>query len=67
MQGVFLIGAAFACVCGLVAWFLIPDRDRDLESEDAKFRAYLAEHGFETDFGETIEQEIKNSAFKVEQ
>ena len=35
-QGVFLIGAAFAIVGGLIAWFLIPDKERDLESEDAR-------------------------------
>lgn len=37
-QGVFLIGAAFAAVGGIIAWTLVPDRERDLESEDAKFR-----------------------------
>ncbi|KAF2162655.1 hypothetical protein M409DRAFT_68955 [Zasmidium cellare ATCC 36951] len=65
VQAVFLIGAAFAAVGGIIAYTLIPNRERDLEDEDAKFRAYLAEHGFETDFGESIEKEIKTTGFKV--
>ncbi|KAK4494763.1 hypothetical protein PRZ48_014119 [Zasmidium cellare] len=65
VQAVFLIGAAFAAVGGIIAYTLIPNRERDLEDEDAKFRAYLAEHGFSTDFGESIEKEIKTTGFKV--
>tara|TARA_R110002060_G_scaffold57930_1_gene68071 strand:+ start:472 stop:930 length:459 start_codon:yes stop_codon:yes gene_type:complete len=49
-QGVFLIGSAFAVVGGLIAWFLIPDKERDLESEDARFRLYLEEKGYDTSF-----------------
>ncbi|KAG4438161.1 hypothetical protein IFR05_006372 [Cadophora sp. M221] len=49
-QGVFLIGSAFAVVGGLIAWFLIPDKERDLESEDVRFRMYLGERGFDTSF-----------------
>ena len=60
-----MIGAAFAAVGAIIAYTLIPNRDRELESEDAKFRAYLAEHGFSTEFGETLEQELKSTAFKV--
>lgn len=65
VRALFLIGGAFAAVGGLIAWFLIPDRERDLESEDARFRAYLAEHGYENDFGETVEQSLKSTAFKI--
>ena len=65
VQAVFLIGAAFAATGGIIAYTLIPDRERDLESEDARFRAYLEEHGFSSEFGETLDQEIKGSAFKV--
>jgi MFS family permease len=65
VQGVFLIGAAFAAVGGLIAWFLIPDRERDLEGEDARFRAYLAEHGYDTEFGESLQKNLKSTAFKV--
>ncbi|OBT88790.1 hypothetical protein VE02_03123 [Pseudogymnoascus sp. 03VT05] len=46
--GVFLIGAAFAIVGDLIAWFFIPDKERDLEAEDARFKAYLEENGFDT-------------------
>lgn len=51
VQGVFLIGAAFALVGGLIAWFLIPDKDRDLESEDYLFREYLSQNGYKGVFG----------------
>lgn len=61
----FLIGAAFAAVGGIIAWTLIPDRDRDLESEDVKFRAYLEEHGYSADFGESLVAEIKTTSFKA--
>ena len=64
VQGVFLIGAAFAAVGGIIAWTLIPDRERDLETEDARFRAYLQEHGYSADFGESLEKEIKTTTFK---
>jgi MFS family permease len=63
-QGVFLIGAAFATVGGLVAWFLIPDRDKALENEDIEFRRYLEAHGYEGIFGESLEQEIRTTSFK---
>lgn len=65
IQGVFLIGAAFASTGGLIAWFLIPDRERDLESEDARFRAYLQEHGFDTEFGESLETSLKTTTIKI--
>ncbi|KAJ4249811.1 hypothetical protein NW762_012154 [Fusarium torreyae] len=55
IQAVFLIGAAFAAVGGLVAWFLIPDKDKDLESEDAQFRAYLEQNGYKGSFGDFLE------------
>lgn len=49
-QAVFLIGAGFAAVGGIISWTLIPDKEKDLESEDVRFRAYLEEHGYETTF-----------------
>ncbi|KAM0269815.1 hypothetical protein ACHAPA_004025, partial [Fusarium lateritium] len=52
IQAVFLIGAAFATVGGLVAWFLIPHKDKELESEDAQFRLYLEQNGYKGSFGE---------------
>ncbi|KAK4574542.1 hypothetical protein LTR86_001383 [Recurvomyces mirabilis] len=65
VQAVFLIGAAFAAVGGIIAWTLIPNRERDLEGEDARFRAYLAEHGYTTDFGDSLEKELKTTSFKA--
>ncbi|KAJ5351022.1 hypothetical protein N7541_008749 [Penicillium brevicompactum] len=54
-QAVFLIGAAFTVVGGVIAWFLIPDMSRELESEDAKFKTYLAENGYDVSmYGEAL-------------
>ena len=53
-------------VGGIISWFLIPDKERDLESEDARFRAYLEEKGYDTsDFGESLMDEIKTTNFKI--
>ncbi|TWU72071.1 hypothetical protein ED733_003522 [Metarhizium rileyi] len=52
VQGVFLIGAAFAMTGAAISWFLIPDKDRDLENEDALFREYLAQQGYAGVFGD---------------
>lgn len=60
----FLIGAAFALAGGLVAWFLIPDRDDALETEDEAFRRYLFDHGFTGDFGDSLEDELKTTTYK---
>ncbi|KAM0485494.1 hypothetical protein ACHAPX_001481 [Trichoderma viride] len=65
VQGVFLIGAAFAMVGYLITWFLIPDKEKDLESEDARFRAYLEENGYKGTFGESMDAEIKSTAFHI--
>jgi hypothetical protein len=62
---VFLIGAAFALVGGIIAWIFIPDKEKDLESEDARFRAYLAEHGYTGIFGDSLEDEIKTTSYKI--
>jgi MFS family permease len=65
IQAVFLIGAAFASVGGLISWFLIPDKERDLEDEDAKFREYLVANGYRGTFGESLEDELKTTTFKA--
>ncbi|KAM0723382.1 hypothetical protein Q7P37_000368 [Cladosporium fusiforme] len=52
LQGVFLIGSAFAMTGALISWFLIPDRSRDLASEDEEFRRFLEEHGYCGSFGD---------------
>ncbi|KAL3443945.1 major facilitator superfamily domain-containing protein [Aspergillus insuetus] len=46
-QAVFLIGSAFTVVGAAVAWWLIPDMERELESEDERFRVYLEENGYD--------------------
>ncbi|RFU31842.1 hypothetical protein B7463_g4509, partial [Scytalidium lignicola] len=46
-QGVFLIGSAFTIVGGLISWVLIPDMSKELETEDAKFKKYLEENGYD--------------------
>ena len=67
-QAVFLIGAAFAFVGGLIAWFLIPDKERDLENEDKRFRVFLEEHGYDTTgYGESIVSQVKTTGFKLDQ
>jgi hypothetical protein len=42
-QAVFLIGSAFTVVGAVVAWWLIPDMER----EDERFRVYLEENGYD--------------------
>jgi MFS family permease len=67
-QAVFLIGSGFAALGGIIAWTLIPDRSRDLEGEDARFREYLQQHGYSTEgFGESLVAQVKRSAFKLEE
>ncbi|KAJ5706574.1 hypothetical protein N7488_006375 [Penicillium malachiteum] len=52
-QAVFLIGSAFCIVGGIVAWYFIPDMSRELETEDARFKAYLEENGYDiTNYGD---------------
>ncbi|KAL2789366.1 MFS general substrate transporter [Aspergillus keveii] len=46
-QAAFLIGSAFTVVGAVVAWWLIPDMERELESEDQRFRVYLEENGYD--------------------
>lgn len=54
-QAVFLIGAAFPIVGGLISWFLIPDMSRELETEDARFKVYLEDNGYDiSHYGEAL-------------
>ncbi|KAF5863235.1 hypothetical protein ETB97_010463 [Aspergillus alliaceus] len=54
-QAVFLIASAFTVVGGLIAWFTIPDMSRELETEDARFKAYLEENGYDVShYGEAL-------------
>ena len=64
-QAVFLIGAAFAALGGIVAWTLIPDRERTLETEDKLFREYLDANGWIWDSGIPLEAELKSTTFQL--
>ncbi|BAE57925.1 major facilitator superfamily domain-containing protein [Aspergillus flavus] len=60
-QAVFLIASAFTVVGGLIAWFLIPDMSRELEDEDARFKAYLEENGYDVShYGEALQVDRKS-------
>ncbi|GIC87125.1 uncharacterized protein Aud_003506 [Aspergillus udagawae] len=60
-QAVFLIGSGFAVLGGLCSWFLIPDMSRELETEDARFKAYLEENGYDiSHYGEALLVERRN-------
>ncbi|KAF9001400.1 MFS general substrate transporter [Hymenopellis radicata] len=47
-QAIFLVASAICVLGTLVVWFLIPDRDAQLENEDALFKKYLEENGWDT-------------------
>jgi nitrate/nitrite transporter NarK len=64
LQGTFLIGSAFAMTGALISWFLIPDRDKDLSSEDNDFRRYLLDSGYVGRFGAKREMDdVDSTAF----
>jgi hypothetical protein len=45
---------------------MIPDKERDLETEDVRFRAYLEEKGFDTSvYGESLVDEVRTTKLKV--
>lgn len=51
-QVAFLIGSAFAVLGAVVAFFVIPDVSRRLEDDDAAWKVYLADHGWEATWGD---------------
>lgn len=54
-QAVFLIGAAFTIVGAIMSWIFIPDMSRELETEDARFKAYFEENGYDISlYGEAL-------------
>ncbi|EMC91895.1 hypothetical protein BAUCODRAFT_78869 [Baudoinia panamericana UAMH 10762] len=65
VQAVFIIGAAFATVGGIISWTLIPNREKELDSEDERFRMYLESNGYVGDFGASLAQELKSTTYKV--
>jgi hypothetical protein len=53
-------------VGGLISWFLIPDKERDLESEDLRFREFLEANGYDTSFyEESLSKQVKSTALKI--
>ncbi|KAJ4861865.1 sugar transporter domain-containing protein [Trichoderma breve] len=51
-QVAFLIGSAFAVLGALVAYFVIPDVSRRLDDDDAAWKVYLADHGWDATWGD---------------
>jgi hypothetical protein len=51
-QVAFLIGSAFSALGAIVAYFAIPDASRNLDDEDAAWKAHLASHGWEATWGD---------------
>jgi len=49
---------------GLISWFLIPDRSRDLETEDEQYRLYLERNGWQASFGQSLAEEVKSTTLK---
>ena len=45
-QAVFLIGSGFAVIGALLAWFVLPDTDRNLDNGDQEWKDYLAANGY---------------------
>ncbi|KAG9791630.1 Glycerophosphoinositol permease 1 [Exophiala dermatitidis] len=51
-QVAFLIGSCFAILGAIIAFFFLQDVDKHLENEDDKWKAYLAEHGWQGSWGD---------------
>lgn len=58
-QVAFLVGSGFAVLGALIALFVIPDVSRRLDDDDEAWKKYLAENGWEANWGD---QETKNPA-----
>lgn len=53
-QVAFLVGSAFAVVGALVALFVIPDVSTRLDDDDEAWKKYLAENGWEGEWGDKV-------------
>jgi hypothetical protein len=51
-QAAFLIGSGFAVLGALIAFFVIPDVSRRLDDDDAAWKVYLADHGWQATWGD---------------
>ncbi|KAI1339419.1 metabolite transport protein [Xylariaceae sp. FL0016] len=56
-QVAFLIGSAFAVLGALIALFVIPETSRRLEDDDAAWKVYLADHGWDANWGDATTQD----------
>jgi len=54
-----LIGSGFAVVGMLVAFFVIPDVSRKLNDEDEQWKVYLAQHGWQAEWGDEVSRDPK--------
>jgi hypothetical protein len=59
-QTAFLTGSAFAVLGAFIAWFVIPDVSRRLEDDDAACKVYLADHVWETTWGDSVTPDPKD-------
>ncbi|KAI5477730.1 Major facilitator superfamily domain, general substrate transporter [Pseudohyphozyma bogoriensis] len=65
-QAVFLIGAGFGIAGALVTWFFVPEMSRELGGEDAAFKAYLEDNGWDTSsWGEALEDSAPQAVTKA--
>ncbi|KAF9874382.1 major facilitator superfamily transporter [Colletotrichum karsti] len=53
-QVAFLIGSGFAVLGALIALFVIPDVSRRLNDDDEAWKKYLAENGWEAQWGDEV-------------
>ncbi|KUI54521.1 putative metabolite transport protein GIT1 [Cytospora mali] len=53
-QVAFLIGSGFAVLGALVALFVIPEVSRSLDDDDQEWKRYLAENGWEANWGDNV-------------
>ncbi|KUI63535.1 putative metabolite transport protein GIT1 [Cytospora mali] len=51
-QVAFLIGSGFAVLGALIALFVIPEVSRSLDDDDQEWKRYLAENGWEANWGD---------------
>lgn len=58
-QGTFLVGAGFAVVGALIAYFVIPDVGRNLDDEDENWKRYLEENGWVAEWGDAETRDPK--------
>lgn len=50
----FLIGSGFAVLGAAIAMFVIPDVSRRLNDDDEAWKIYLAENGWEAQWGDEV-------------